>query len=67
MKIGDLIRYEGIDGDFVYGVVSSEVFKYTELADSPDAVRVAWTDDGKETSELVEQVLDPGHGGLDLI
>ena len=67
MKIGSLVRYTNLDGEAVYGVVSSGVFKYTELTWKPDAVRVVWTDDGKETSELVEHLLDDNHCGLDLL
>ena len=68
MKIGSLVRYTNIDGEFVYGFVCSGVFKYAELSWKPDAVRVVWTDDGKETSELVEHLLDPDDDyGLELL
>ena len=64
MRIGDLVKYWNLDGDIVYGIIRSDVFIHSCETDKYEAIRVLWTDDGTETNERIETLLDPAEEGI---
>jgi len=66
MKVGDLVKYWNYDGDIVYGIIRSDVFIHSCETDKYEAIRVLWTDDGTETNERIETLLNPAEEGIGL-
>ena len=64
MCIGDLVKYLNMDGKLVYGIIRSDVFIHSCETDKYEAIRVLWTDDGTETNERLDTLLDPVEEGI---
>jgi len=72
MYIGDLVKYWNLDGNAVFGIVTSDVFVVSKdtfahpaRAWEGEAIRVLWTDDGDETIERMDTLLDPMEEGIE--
>jgi|TARA_R110000796_G_scaffold78948_1_gene175845 hypothetical protein len=64
MCVGDLVKYLNMDGELVYGIIRSDVFIHSCETDKYEAIRVLWTDDGTETNERLDTLLDPVEEGI---
>ena len=64
MCVGDLVKYLNMDGKLVYGIIRSDVFIHSCETDKYEAIRVLWTDDGTETNERLDTLLDPVEEGI---
>jgi hypothetical protein len=66
MTEGNLVKYRNMDGELVYGITMSDVFIHSCVTEDYEAIRVLWTDDGTETNERIETLLDPAEEGIGL-
>ena len=66
MTEGDLVKYRNMGGELVYGITMSDVFIHSCVTEDYEAIRVLWTDDGTETNERIETLLDPAEEGVGL-
>ena len=55
-----------MDGELVFGIITSDVFIHSCVTEKYEAIRVLWTDDGTETNERIETLLDPAEEGVGL-
>ena len=65
MRTGDLVKYWNLDGDIVFGITTSDVFVHSDDMWKGEAIRVLWTDDGDETIERMDTLLDPMEEGIE--
>ena len=64
MTKGDLVKYWNMDGELVFGIITSDVFIHSCVTEKYEAIQVLWTDDGTETNERIDTLLSPTEEGI---